>query len=325
MTVDISRKTFDPRRHTAWTTTMQGRVATDAPVNENQAQRDRRGRALLTDLAGRCGYPEILPDSFKVGIAGSELTVAPGRYYVDGHLADNFGTGTEAFDTVLSELRGTDAVAFSAQPYGTGGAGPPANGLHIVYLDVWQRDVTYLEDVSILDPAIATDTFARRQTVWQLRTFGPVGAGTSCSTEIPDWDLATSPSRARLTTRANPASAAEDPCLLPPGALYRGIDNRTYLVAIHGFDGAGAPLIKFSRTNGSVATAILARPQAKVLEVAQVARDDFLRFNPGDWVGSPTRSGCSPAKPGRWRGCSAWTTRRTPSPSRIRFPQALWC
>ena len=125
MTVDISRKTFDPRRHTAWTTTMQGRVATDAPGNENQAQRDRRVRALLADLAGRCGYPEILPDSFKVGIAGGELTVAPGRYYVDGHLADNFGAGAAAFDTVLSELRGTDPVAFSAQPYGTGGAGAP--------------------------------------------------------------------------------------------------------------------------------------------------------------------------------------------------------
>ena len=284
MTVDISRKSFDPRRHTAWTTTMQGRVATDAPVNENQAQRDRRVRALLTDLAGRCGYPEILPDSFKIGISGGQLTVAPGRYYVDGHLADNFGSGAAVFDPVLSELRGPTPVLFSAQPYGTGGAPAAASGTHIAYVDVWQRDVTFLEDATILDPGIATDSFARRQTVWQVRTFGPVGAGTTCSTAVPAWDTFTSPSRARLTTRANPAGAINDPCLLPPGALYRGIDNRTYLVAIHGFTGAGAPLIKFSRTNGSVATTILARPQADVLEVAQVAKGDFLRFNPGDWV-----------------------------------------
>src|SRR5687768_2978830 len=112
MTVDISRKTFDPRRHTAWTTTMQGRVATDAPGNENQAQRDRRIRALMADLAGRCGYPEILPGSFEIGIAGGALTIAPGRYYVDGHLADNFGTGAPLFDPVLSEERGADPVAF---------------------------------------------------------------------------------------------------------------------------------------------------------------------------------------------------------------------
>ncbi|MBA3339001.1 MAG: right-handed parallel beta-helix repeat-containing protein [Geodermatophilaceae bacterium] len=287
MTVDISRKSFDPRRHTAWTTTMQGRVATDAPVNENQSQRDRRVRALLTDLAGRCGYPEILPDSFKIGIAGGELTIAPGRYYVDGHLADNFGAGAPLFDTVLSEERGADPVAFSAQPFGTGGAGAPTTGLHIAYVDVWQRDVTFLEDLTILDPAISTDTFARRQTVWQVRTFGPVGAGTTCSTDpatIAGWDDLIAPSTARLSTRADPANAVTDPCLLPPGALYRGIDNRTYLVAIHAIDGAGVPQVKFSRTNGSVATAILARPQADVLEVAQVAKDDFLRFNPGDWV-----------------------------------------
>ena len=284
MTVDISRKSFDPRRHTAWTTTMQGRVATDAPVNENQAQRDRRVRALLTDLAGRCGYPEILPNSFKIGISGGQLTIAPGRYYVDGHLADNFGAGAAEFDPVLSELRGPNPVLFSAQPFGTGGAPAPAAGTHIAYVDVWQRDVTFLEDDTILDPGIATDSFARRQTVWQVRTFGPVGAGTTCSTAAPAWDTFISPSRARLTTRANPAGAINDPCLLPPGALYRGIDNRTYRVEIHGFTGTGAPLIKFSRTNGSVATAILARPQADVLEVAQVAKDDFLRFNAGDWV-----------------------------------------
>lgn len=287
MTVDISRKTFDPRRHTAWTTTMQGRVTSDAPDNENSALHDRRTRAQMVDLAGRCGYPEILPDSFKIGVAGGELTVAPGRYYVDGQLADNFGTGTAVFDPVLSEMRGPDPVLFSAQPYGPGSAGAPADGTHIAYLDVWQRDVTFLEDATILDPAIATDTFARRQTVWQLRTFGPVDSSTTCNTapgSISGWEATISPSRARLSTRANPANALTDPCLLPPGALYRGIDNRTYLVAIHGFTASGTPLIKFSRTNGTVATAIWALPQSDVLEVAQVAKDDFLRFNPGDWV-----------------------------------------
>lgn len=287
MTIDISRKSFNARRHTAWTTTMQGRVTTDAQGNENQFQRDRRVRALLTDLAGRCGYPEILPDSFEIGIAAGKLTIAPGRYYVDGHLADNFGDGAQVFDRVLSEERGADPLAFSDQPFGTGGAGSPADGLHIAYLDVWQRDVTFLEDDTILDPAIATDTFARRQTVWQVRTFGPVDGDTTCSTDpaaIDGWEALIAPSTARLSTRADPANAVTDPCLLPPGALYRGIDNRTYLVAIHGFGAGGVPLVKFSRTNATVATTILSRPQADVLEVVQVAKDDFLRFNPGDWV-----------------------------------------
>jgi len=173
MTIDISRKSFDFRRHTAWTTTMQGRVATDAPVNEDRTLRDRRLRAAVIDLGGRCGYPELLPDSFKIGLSGGELTIAPGRYYVDGHLAENFGTNGPVFDDVLSELRGPDPILFSSQPFGIEGVAPPADGEHVVYLDVWQRDTTYLEDDSILDPGIATDSFARRQTVWQVRNFGP--------------------------------------------------------------------------------------------------------------------------------------------------------
>ena len=287
MTTDISRKSFDARRYTAWTTTMQGRVATDAPVNEDRTLRDRRLRAAVVDLGGRCGYPELLPDSFKIGLSAGELTIDPGRYYVDGHLAENFGADGPVFDDVLSELRGPDAILFSNQPFGTEGVLPPADAGHLVYLDVWQRDVTYLEDDTILDPGIATDSFARRQTVWQVRYFGPVGAGVDCATDAEDingWLDLIAPSAARLTTRANPASAVTDPCLLPPGAQYRGIDNRTYRVEIHGFSATGAPLVKFSRTNGTVATAILSQPQADILEVAQVAKDDFLRFNPGDWA-----------------------------------------
>ncbi len=287
MTIDISRKSYDPTRHTVWTTTMQGRVSTDAPVNEDRSLRDRRLRSTMVDLGGRCGYPPLLPDSFLIGVAGGELTIAPGRYYVDGHQAENFGTGGPVFDEVLSELRGPDPVLFSDQPYGTEGVLPLEDGTHLVYLDVWQRDVTFLEDGSILDPAITTDSFARRQTVWQVRYFGPLEAGVDCATEsdeIAGWTDHIAPSDARLTTRANPASALTDPCLLPPGAQYRGIDNRTYRVEIHDFQDDGTPLVKFSRVNGSVATTILALPQNDVIEVVQVAKDDFLRFNPGDWV-----------------------------------------
>lgn len=288
MTTDISRKTFDHRRNTAWTTTMQGRVATDAPINEDRRIRDRRLRAETVDLIGRCGYPAALPTSFEITVSGGDIEIGPGRYYVDGHLAENFGTGAEVFNDVLSEMGGPDPVDFDDQPF-LPGADPfvPADGLHLVYLDVWQRDITYLEDDTILDPAITVDTFARRQTVWQVKSFGPVPAGTTCETpdaNIPNWAAQIAPSAARLSSRADPAQAETDPCLLPPDADYRGIDNRTYLVVVHEFDENDAPLVKFSRTHGTVATTILSQPQGNVLEVEEVAKDDFLRFNPGDWV-----------------------------------------
>ncbi|MEM7615084.1 MAG: DUF6519 domain-containing protein, partial [Pseudomonadota bacterium] len=288
MTIDISRKTFDPARNTTWTTTMQGRVATDAPINEDRTLRDRRLRAGMVDLIGRCGYPALLPDSFLIDAVGGGLTIAPGRYYVDGHLAENFGTGTPEFDDVLSELRGPDPVNLTDQPYLPGiTPDAPEDGTHLVYLQTWQRDVTFLQDMSILDPAVATDSFARRQTVWQVGTFGPVDGGIDCETDaddIPGWNAFIAPSGGRLTTRANPASAEFDPCLLPPGAEYRGTENRTYRFEIHEIRGDGTPMVKFSRSNGVIATTILSQPAADVLEVSQVARDDFLRFNAGDWV-----------------------------------------
>lgn len=291
MTIDISRRTFDPQRHTAWTTTMQGRVATDAPVNEDRMLRDRRLRAMMTHLIGRVGYPSTLPDSFLIGVSGGMLTIGPGTMYVDGHPAENFGLvgpGDEPlFDDILSELRGADPVPFDQQPYFPGVApDQPEDGAHLIYLDVWQRDITFLADPSILDPGIPTDTFARRQTVWQVRSFGPV-AGVDCETpdeDIPGWSALIAPSAARLNTRANPTAFDPDPCLLPPDAGFRGTDNRTYLYQVHDIAVDGTPLVKFSRVNGVVATTILAQPQADVIEVAEVAQDDFRRFNPGEWV-----------------------------------------
>lgn len=288
MTIDISRKTFRPQRNIAWTTAMQGRVVTDAPQNEDRGIRDRRFRAGTVDLIGRGGYPVALPTSFEITVSAGELMIGPGRYYVDGHLAENFGIGTPFFDDVLSELRGPDPVPFDQQPFLPGvQPAPPLDGQHLVYLDVWQRDLTFLEDVSILDPAVPVDTFARRQTVWQVKTFGPVDQSVTCATpdgDVANWPALIAPSAARLTTRANPASAVADPCELPPGAAYRGIDNRTYTYVIHDFAADGTPLVKFSRSHGVIATTILSLPQADILEVTEVAKDDFLRFNPGDWV-----------------------------------------
>lgn len=288
MTTDISRKTFQPQRNTAWTTTMQGRVTTDAPQNEDRGIRDRRFRAETVDLIGRCGYPAAIPTSFQISVSAGALMIGAGRYYVDGHLAENFGTGTPLFDEVLSEMRGLGPVPFADQPFLPGVTPPaPADGLHMLYLDVWQRDVTFLEDASILDPAVPVDTFARRQTVWQVRSFGPVDPATTCATpdeDIPGWPEVIAASAARLTTRANPAQAATNPCELPPGADYRGIDNRTYAYVIHDIAADGTPLVKFSRSHGVIATTILSQLLADKLEVTEVAKDDFLRFNPGDWV-----------------------------------------
>ncbi|MBW4659733.1 MAG: tail fiber domain-containing protein [Drouetiella hepatica Uher 2000/2452] len=47
---------------------------------------------------------------------------------------------------------------------------PSANGLHLAYLDVWQRHITTIEDPGLREPALnLPDTTTRTKTVWQLK------------------------------------------------------------------------------------------------------------------------------------------------------------
>lgn len=287
MAIDISGKTFDPRHNYSELVSMQGRVVSDTPLNEGAAIVDRRFRAETIDLAGFNGYPAHLPDSFRIDISGGELLIHPGRYYVDGLMAENFGHGEHAFYLPLEEMRSDEPVPFGMQPY-LPIMEPPEleDGRYLAFLDVWKRPVTFLEDPDLVDPAIGVDTSARMQTVWQVKLF-TVDEGVTCNTDDEDiegWEAFTAPSSARLSTRANPASAVEDPCLLPPEGGYRGLENRTYMVAVHDVNEDGVPLLKWSRVNGAFAGRILAQPANNMLSLDNVAKDDYMRFNDGDWV-----------------------------------------
>ncbi|MFD2180459.1 DUF6519 domain-containing protein [Veronia pacifica] len=287
MATDISGKTFDPRHNYSELVSMQGRVVSDTPLNENAAIIDRRFRAETIDLAGFCGYPAHIPDSFRIEIAGGSLLIHPGRYYVDGLLAENFGHGDHAFYLPLEEERSDEPVPYQSQPY-LPNITPSTleNGRYLVFLDVWKRPITFLEDPTLIDPAIGVDTSARIQTVWQVKLF-PVSNDVTCNTDDEDiagWQALTAASSARLTTRANPTSAVDDPCLLPPEGGYRGLENRTYMVSVHDVNDDGVPLLKWSRVNGAFAGRILAQPANNTLTLEQVAKDDYLRFSPGDWA-----------------------------------------
>ncbi|KXF83031.1 DUF6519 domain-containing protein [Enterovibrio coralii] len=283
----MSGKTFDSRHNYSELVSMQGRVVSDTPLNEGAAIIDRRFRAETIDLAGFCGYPAHLPDSFRIAVSGGELLVHPGRYYVDGLMAENFGFGEHDFYLPLEEMRSNEPVPFQSQPY------LPImepleleDGRYLVFLDVWKRPVTFLEAPELVDPAIGVDTSARIQTVWQVKLFA-VDEGVTCNTEDEDiegWGAFTQASGARLSTRANPASAVDDPCLLPPEGGYRGLENRTYMVSVHDVNDDGLPLLKWSRVNGAFAGRILAQPANNTLTLEQVAKDDYLRFNAGDWA-----------------------------------------
>ena len=157
----------------------------------------------------------------------------------------------------------------------------PAAGDAVVYLDVWDREVTYIEDPDLLDVALGgADTTTRRQTVWQVRVDPRDDA--ACGVPVGE-----PPSAGRLTSRAIAPPAPDDPCILPPASGYRGLENRLYRVEIHNGGPLGTARFKWSRDNGSIVSAvrdIAVSGTQTTLTVNRIGRDQFLRFRVGDWV-----------------------------------------
>ena len=117
---------------------------------------------------------QTTPDAFALAFdANGNLTIGRGRIYVDGLLAENHGTAPLAWDSALAEQFGTKATRYDQQPYlPNAPALPTAGGPHIVYVDVWEREVTQFEDPNLVEKALGVDTTTRLQTVWQVKVAG---------------------------------------------------------------------------------------------------------------------------------------------------------
>jgi len=293
MGADLSRIRSNPLRDYAAVQLQQGRVLLDADFNEAVDVIDRRLRALASDVLGRSTVSQTTPDAFKVTAIAGGLSIGPGRLYVDGLLAENHGAASTAaaerrFDGLLAEPAFTNGIAYTGQPYLPVPPALPTAGRHLVYLDVWMREVTALEQPDLVETALGVDTTVRQQTVWQVRVLEPDAANASCASpdgDLPGWVALTAPSSGRLSTGTYDVPPSADPCELPPSGGYRGLENQTYRVEVHdaGQPGAGATF-KWSRDNASVASGVASVVSATELELQTLGRDDVLRFNTGDWV-----------------------------------------
>jgi len=298
MSGDYSRVRFDPRIDLSGVLMQQGRVQLDSDWNEWVAVLDRRLRAESVDTFGVHITPGITgvavvspqtPDAFKIEAAGGNISIGCGRMYVDGLLAENHGGGTE-FDPVLAELRGITALAYNQQPYFPAAPALPGGGPHLVYLEVWQREVTHLQQPNLVENAVGVDTTTRLQTAWQVRLLGGIGTA-SCTTPdatVTGWQALTLPSGGRMSVKAEGVPPDLDPCELPPGGGYRGLENQLYRVEIHDGGAVGAATFKWSRDNASVASNVVEIVSQTAtnteLKLASLGRDAVLRFNTGDWV-----------------------------------------
>jgi hypothetical protein len=272
MSGDYTRFTHRPERNYSSVLMQQGRVQLDADWNEQSDILQRRLRIQAMDTFGRCAVPEpTTPDAFKLApLAGppADLSLGSGRLYLDG---------------LLAEIFAGESHTYRNQKYYPDPPALPASGEAIAYLDVWDREVTYLEDADLLEKALGgPDTTTRQQTVWQVKWHGTEDA--QCGSDL---DALFPPSGGRATTSAIAPPASNDPCILQPSGGYRGLENRLYRVEVHTRGGLNTARFKWSRDNASIVSrvdAIAVSGTQTVLTVARIGRDKVLRFEVGDWV-----------------------------------------
>ncbi|HEX4666406.1 MAG TPA: DUF6519 domain-containing protein [Chthoniobacterales bacterium] len=289
MSSDISRQRFNPTNDFQNVLMQQGRVQLDADWNEWNEILDRRWRSETIDIIGRCVVPLETPEGFEIQLSGGAMTIGRGRIYVHGLQAENHGAGDLEFDEILAESRGVKPLPYEAQPYYPNPTPfPKTGGPHLVYIEVWEREVTAVEDPELREVALGgPDTTTRLQTAWQVRVLENVGDGVTCATpdeQIKGWLDIIRPTAARLTSKGVGVATTDDPCLIPPSGGYRGLENRTYRVEIHDGGEIGDATFKWSRDNASLATGVSAIENDLSLTVDRAVWDSVRRFSPGDWV-----------------------------------------
>ncbi|HEX2644985.1 MAG TPA: DUF6519 domain-containing protein [Thermoanaerobaculia bacterium] len=267
---DFTRWTFNPKNQFTRVLTQQGRVQLDADTNEQAAILLHSLRTLAEDLIGPGGAPpdpDGTPGSGFRLVAGDKYALLPGRYYVGGIPVENDGKQVEAAEgSLLPSLK--DA------------------GTYLLYLDVWERLVTYVQDDGIREVALGgVDTAARARPAWRVRS-RKLDKPTSCVRVHRDWPSTLGEirpeNRGLLQAQARRNDAKEDdPCIVSPAARYSG-ENQLYRVEIHqGGTAADGATFKWSRENGSVVFPVADR---KSLTLEHLGRDGRLDLEKGDWV-----------------------------------------
>lgn len=319
MKYDTTRDTFHHKKHLSRVLMQQGRVQLDADWNEQVSILHHYLRTLASDLLGpgagpegACGFELIVdPNQLKALIDPKErpdlakelIIISPGRYYVNGLLAEN--------ERLLSfgENNQPDAVT---NIKGTLNADHP---LLLMYLDVWERHITFIEDDEIREKALGgPDTATRAKIEWAIRarlfddeirpkkpiTLPPPDKATldawrtDLQPQFDAWSQKQWTNRPRLRAGIKPQSESDDPCVCSPESVYGGLENQLYRVEIHrtgpawkGDDRSDAMMssvatFKWSRDNGSVVAAWV-DDEDDTLKVSG-ARDQARGFARGQWV-----------------------------------------
>ena len=278
----ITRDTFQPLKHFSRVLRQQGRVDLDADWNELVDILLHYQRSFTTDVIGphagtgmritqrpqpkppkpedddtddkRKRRKSKTPPQSKLIDVGFQFQVGSGRYYVDGILCES--DRDNYFFTMLND---DQPQKNEKEPY-----------QYLFYLDVREREVTYLEDDSIREVALGgPDTATRAQVIWRVKVkniknikgsdsllptnelyakTGPNGIfnieefGKDWTAHVqayaPDFvdadGLPHTEGLARMKARTLPPEEQSiNPCITSPSSQYRGLENQLYRVEIH--------------------------------------------------------------------------------------------
>jgi hypothetical protein len=284
---DFSTMRFDPTKHFSAVLSQQGRVTLDSDANEGVAALLHYVRTAVGDILGPASFR---PDDTGFLISAPNpatdgLEIGAGRAYVDGILVEN-----DAATTYWTQPDGYLDPDDDELPQGP----------FLVYLRVWERLITAIQDPSIREVALGQfgpDTAARAKVVWQVaaRATDLGGSPPPSEQDALDWikdnlirtDDATPQLQARLTPSTDDA-----PCDVSPDSMYRGPENQLYRVEAHAGGiveppekaaGRPAPTFKWSRENASVTFPITAI-SGNAVTLGARGRDDKLDLHVEDWV-----------------------------------------
>lgn len=171
---DLTRDTFNPAKQFLRVLYQQGRVQLDADFNEQTSILLHYLQSLAADLIGSYGIPsDINLENIKV--TQGDITIKDGkiiesiqipsgwRYYIDGILCeiDNVVENRKRISRKLSNWNG-DSLKIPC----------------LLYIDVWEKTVTQIEDESFHEVALGhSDTTARSKIVWSIGGFNINASG----------------------------------------------------------------------------------------------------------------------------------------------------
>ncbi|MEP0916963.1 tail fiber domain-containing protein [Leptolyngbya sp. DQ-M1] len=259
---DFTRSTFQPQKHYSSVRMQQGRLQLDADWNEQVDIQNHLMETQVRDIIGLSGAPRAVedptsPKNFNIEPTadGKDLKIGWGRIYVDGILCE-----LEESITYATQKHYQDALKTDLKN------GLEDNKDYLVYLDVWQRHITAIEDPGICEVALnGADTATRTQTIAQVKLHLLKGTGSIDE----QWDEFFKSKQDRKPAIQVSTSGT--------------LENNLYRIEIHAPGPVGTATFKWSRNNGTIVSKI-GSIEGNIITISRKSAESWQSSQPDQWL-----------------------------------------